>query len=886
MNSKAGWLLLGAVLTLSGSAFAAEDVEIFADKGEEKTDNTLYTGDIRLVKNGEGSIKLLNVNSDFTGGLVVRAGKVICGGTLGGSQTNNVGKGIAGTGTTITVEKGATFDFALSANNAGWKNFVIAGTGCDGKGALQNTGSTAMAYTGGSIFELTLTDDALIGGNQISIAKSAGGQTSYIRLNGHTLTLDCDNNATKRRGVGLASTEVVGPGLYHVLGTSYLATWNNGGTFTNDAVLQIDEGAVWGLRNAATSTITGTKIVMYGTIGFDGNSFVASEEFRVNAAMLGSGKLANVSGTGMLAIDAGEAYRPTAALNTKLTGGVRIASGRFYHSVPNALGPQFTHVYVSEGATLESVGANQKLCNYTLHLAGDGVDGNGAHVNTTGDIDYSKSQPISNIVVEADASIGGTYRFGIAVQGFKLANVDLNGHTLTKKGTNEFTLVNTKLTSSVEGGVLRVDEGMLSLALSPVMNFEAPVVVGSNGTLNVAKNMYSGYNILANQMLNAAEIRCEPGATIVGSRWPDGATIEKFVLDLSSLFKDGAKPKAQRVLNATGLTDSFRPEVVGLPPKGYAVEVDSSGVKLVTKAPEGLLIYMGGGRSQPTAKDNSLQQLGGGFAKPVYCYGSPWAGDADAQVAVIALHGWGGGMSDVNTGLRANLEKLDPTIRVYSPLFPVSANDGRAVWNKDWVGTSGPNTTDWRGGGVATDTELSSFDVIDAMLTKLSDTTLFPRLKRVVLVGFSAGGQFVGRYVAVGKCPVRDGLTVEYVVLSPSTEFLYDDSYDWHYGLKNRPAYPAATTDGQIMANLTSRRVWRGVGTKDTGTGGLDMTDAANAQGENRYERQHNFKTLINEKYPDWAKMTTFKDIPGAGHSNAAVYSDADLLAFIVNKTR
>ena len=284
-----------------------------------------------------------------------------------------------------------------------------------------------------------------------------------------------------------------------------------------------------------------------------------------------------------------------------------------------------------------------------------------------------------------------------------------------------------------------------------------------------------------------------------------------------------------------------------------------------------------------------------GFSPTVY-YGSEHAvtaGDKTAELAVIVIHGWGGGAkgSDHKT-LREDLAKRGVKAYVVAPLFPRRsvlkkakvADDGRAVWGASWdvPGQRGGPADDWRGGGDAVGTTMSSFDIVDRILETLSDARLYPALKRVALVGLSAGGQFTGRYVAVGKCPIRKDLALDFAVIAPSTEFRLDPDTTRHYGLKNRPRYSAKLTEADIRRNLASRRVWRGCGTEDVTRGSLDVSPPAMQQGKNRYDRFTNFKEYL-KGYPDWVAKVSFHDIPGIGHSGA-VYRDASFLGFLAGQ--
>ena len=144
-----------------------------------------------------------------------------------------------------------------------------------------------------------------------------------------------------------------------------------------------------------------------------------------------------------------------------------------------------------------------------------------------------------------------------------------------------------------------------------------------------------------------------------------------------------------------------------------------------------------------------------GFKPAVYYTGERpiERGDASADLGIIFVHGWGGGWDDRTALYRRvmkNVAKRGAKSVAFAPLFPIRRyirekeipNDGRAVWCGFWeVGEEGSAANDWRGGGDAYGTEISSFDVIDRMVAMLCDRKLFPAVRRIVIAGFSAGGQ-------------------------------------------------------------------------------------------------------------------------------------------------
>ena len=274
------------------------------------------------------------------------------------------------------------------------------------------------------------------------------------------------------------------------------------------------------------------------------------------------------------------------------------------------------------------------------------------------------------------------------------------------------------------------------------------------------------------------------------------------------------------------------------------------------------------------------------------------------EVAVVLVHGWGGGIhraEELGPMMRALARATRPGVAapyVVAPLFP-RANlvaerrfdvPGLAVWNASWtkdLARPCRADDDWRGGGDAIGTALSSYDVVDRIFAVLADRRRYPNLKRVVLTGFSAGGQFADRYAAVGKGAVRDGVTLVYASMAPSTNFRFDSDVPWLYGLKDRPRYSAGLTERQILDNLTSRRVWRACGTQDVKGvpfTSLDITPPAMLQGKNRYERFLNHRRYLEENHPQWAAQSVFHEISGIAHDTVFAHTEKAFIDYVLGE--
>ena len=71
---------------------------------------------------------------------------------------------------------------------------------------------------------------------------------------------------------------------------------------------------------------------------------------------------------------------------------------------------------------------------------------------------------------------------------------------------------------------------------------------------------------------------------------------------------------------------------------------------------------------------------------------------------------------------------------------------------------------------------ISSFAAIDEIAAALSDRKRFPNVRRIVIAGHSAGGQFVQRYTA-GRPPQEweRRLPIRYVIANPGRYFYFND---------------------------------------------------------------------------------------------------------------
>ncbi|MBV8153022.1 MAG: alpha/beta hydrolase [Candidatus Eremiobacteraeota bacterium] len=276
--------------------------------------------------------------------------------------------------------------------------------------------------------------------------------------------------------------------------------------------------------------------------------------------------------------------------------------------------------------------------------------------------------------------------------------------------------------------------------------------------------------------------------------------------------------------------------------------------------------------------------LGSGYAR--YFGNGSLDGDRDATRALIVVHGV---LRDADfyydTGvIAANAaQRLDRTL-VIAPQF--------VEWS-DLAGRSVPAGTLWWGGrwpggsDAVSPAPISTYDVFDAILARLSDPRRFPHLKEIVLAGHSAGGQIVQRYAIVGNARQLDPgphVPVHLIVSNPSSYFYFTDwrpfpqtgcaDFDrWRYGLAGAPRYVTGS-DAELEARYVKRWVTYLMGTSDTNRheSDLDRSCGGEAQGAFRFERAKFFISYIARRHPAGTNQD-FAFVRGVGHDNRGMFA-------------
>ncbi|MEB0076724.1 alpha/beta hydrolase [Pseudomonas sp. CCI3.2] len=244
------------------------------------------------------------------------------------------------------------------------------------------------------------------------------------------------------------------------------------------------------------------------------------------------------------------------------------------------------------------------------------------------------------------------------------------------------------------------------------------------------------------------------------------------------------------------------------------------------------------------------------------------------------------------SGLRSSTLLIAPQFLDHKDIVSHHLPENILRWHKD----------DWMDGSAAINpSPVSSFTVIDEILTKLSDRKLFPNLQEVVIAGHSGGAQVVQRYVMVGKGGAdleKVGIKLRYVIANPSSYAYFSPDrpeavnaatcpgFDtWKYGMNKLPPYAGKQTAEQLEATYVSRDVTYLLGQLDTDVNhpALDKTCAGEAQGAYRLIRGHNFFSYLQKRHPEGLKQQMI-EVPGVGHDGDLMFTSPEGQAALFRK--
>ena len=203
------------------------------------------------------------------------------------------------------------------------------------------------------------------------------------------------------------------------------------------------------------------------------------------------------------------------------------------------------------------------------------------------------------------------------------------------------------------------------------------------------------------------------------------------------------------------------------------------------------------------------------------------------------------------------------------------------------------NTTSWKWGLQSYSNfngeTISSYEIIDTLLNRLTNNIMFPHLENILLTGMSSGAAFVQMFSASKENNLINDAVLDYAVVN-SQYFLHPDPrrlmsdgsisipenceiYNkWPLGFDELSPYMDLIGSHQLESFFLSNRVQYFVGENDTNTDNITQGCQYNlVLGINRYDKNINFINYLDGLYPNNKHYLLI--IPNIGHSTNAFSS-------------
>ncbi len=184
----------------------------------------------------------------------------------------------------------------------------------------------------------------------------------------------------------------------------------------------------------------------------------------------------------------------------------------------------------------------------------------------------------------------------------------------------------------------------------------------------------------------------------------------------------------------------------------------------------------------------------------------------------------------------------------------------------------------------------SSFTLVDSMIARVCNKKFFPKLKKVIIIGHSAGGQFVSRYLGTTDMPtILSKYKFSFIVMNPSSYLYLDDRRPfivdsvlsfkrpdttgcpnfnvYPRGMENLNPYASKINKETIKTQFLTREVVFLLGGKDVNMNdsSLDKSCEGNLQGRFRLERGQFFYEYL-QLFADKKKIHKMEVVPNVAH--------------------
>jgi hypothetical protein len=258
----------------------------------------------------------------------------------------------------------------------------------------------------------------------------------------------------------------------------------------------------------------------------------------------------------------------------------------------------------------------------------------------------------------------------------------------------------------------------------------------------------------------------------------------------------------------------------------------------------------------------------GEAAVPLEMSADPGANHPEITRAALVFHGKGRNVEGYFHALQRAAEGAGPMERQTLLLAPQFLREEDAKAHRLPSQFLRWHLGSWSAGEPASGPlPLSTFDVIDALLTALADRQKYPNLNTIVLIGHSGGGQLLNRYAIVGKAAALTGSGI-HVRFVPA-----------YVGDTSAPAWQNRERD-YVGADVIYL-----LGTDDTdpAQADLDTSCAGEAQGPERLDRGKAYFRYLKNRHPEDLRHRLWF-VPGVAHMGSRMVESPCAIAAVFDQ--
>jgi len=261
---------------------------------------------------------------------------------------------------------------------------------------------------------------------------------------------------------------------------------NNSSSITGGAT--IGAGATMQLGNNDTGAVLPSGVITAnGALNFN----CADTLTTVANAIAGSGSVNQLNTNTVVLNDAGISSGNWSA--TIMNGTLQAADNTALGSAPGGA------VTITNGGTFDLGGNttanNANFASKLFNIAGNGVGGNGAIINSYND---TQEDAFQNIALTANATVGGPYRWDMRNG---TPELNLNGYTLTVSNINLIALVSVNITP---GNIIIQTNSSLAFQLACTITGAGTTTVNNGGSLGLYESSHG--SIMRGIILNGGSI--------------------------------------------------------------------------------------------------------------------------------------------------------------------------------------------------------------------------------------------------------------------------------------------------------------------------------------------------------------------------------------------